>query len=147
MATIDMPLTMEFIAKTTGQRGNIYYIGHSLGTTIGLMYAAEFPEEASKYIRMFVFMAPAYTLSNMISPYKQIVPLVPKIWVRKMLQIIEFRQRKFLAEYLKFIAFKGFNIVKVHKILKMLKFLTILKPLQHFFSILSVYNFQYFQRL
>ncbi|KAI4458907.1 lysosomal acid lipase-related [Holotrichia oblita] len=80
MATIDMPLTMDFISKTTGKRGNIYYIGHSLGTTIGLMYAAEYPEESAQYVRMFVFMAPAYTLSNMISPYKQIVPFVPLVW-------------------------------------------------------------------
>lgn len=81
MATIDMPMIMEFISKTTQRKGNIFYIGHSLGTTIGLMYAAEFPEKSAEHIAMFVFMAPAYTLSNMISPYKQIVPLVPIIWV------------------------------------------------------------------
>ncbi|GJQ83201.1 hypothetical protein Trydic_g18227 [Trypoxylus dichotomus] len=80
MATIDMPLIMEFIAKTTGRGGDIYYIGHSLGTTIGLMYAAEYPEKSAQLIRMFVFMAPAYTLSNMVSPYKKIIPLVPIIW-------------------------------------------------------------------
>ncbi|KAK9737382.1 alpha/beta-hydrolase lipase region [Popillia japonica] len=80
MATIDMPLIMDFISKTTARRGNIYYIGHSLGTTIALMYAAAYPEESAQHVRMFVFMAPAYTLSNMISPYKQIVPLVPLVW-------------------------------------------------------------------
>lgn len=87
MATIDMPLIMDFISKTTARRGNIYYIGHSLGTTIALMYAAAYPEESAQHVRMFVFMAPAYTLSNMISPYKQIVPLVPLVWVNLLVEL------------------------------------------------------------
>lgn len=81
MATIDMPMIMEFIARETGRRGDITYIGHSLGCTMGLMYAAEFPQEAKDHIRLFIFMAPAYTLSNMISPYKAFVPFLPKILV------------------------------------------------------------------
>ncbi|XP_022901511.1 lysosomal acid lipase/cholesteryl ester hydrolase-like isoform X2 [Onthophagus taurus] len=75
MALYDTPEAMSYMTSITGK--SLFYIGHSLGTTIGMMYASEFPEEAARNIKLFVFMAPAYTLTNMISPYKQVAYTLP----------------------------------------------------------------------
>lgn len=78
----DLPAFFEEIEKQTGQHGNIIYIGHSLGPTVSMMYAAAFPEKSHKTIKMFIYMAPAYTLSNMISPYKPMALMLPMLTVR-----------------------------------------------------------------
>lgn len=76
VAAYDMPAILETVAVHTGQKGNIIFIGHSLGSTIALMYAAEYPEQSKEYIRLFLFMSPAYTLNNMISPMKGSAPFM-----------------------------------------------------------------------
>lgn len=77
----DLPALFDFISKETGQQGNIIFIGHSLGPTLGMIYAAALPERALKTIKMFIYMAPAYTLSNMISPMRAVVPFLPAMLV------------------------------------------------------------------
>ncbi|XP_018561404.1 lipase member K-like [Anoplophora glabripennis] len=74
VALLDLPSTFRTILKHTGHDSKIIFIGHSLGTSIALMYGAEFPEEARNIIHLFVLMSPAYTLSNMISPYRLAAP-------------------------------------------------------------------------
>lgn len=74
VALLDLPSIFRTILSNIGQDSKIIFIGHSLGTSIGLMYGAEFPEEAKNIIHMFVFMSPAYTLRNMISPYRLAAP-------------------------------------------------------------------------
>lgn len=76
VAVFDMPAILDTVAVHTGQKGNIIFIGHSLGSTIALMYAAEYPEQSKEYIRLFLFMSPAYTLNNMISPMKGSAPFM-----------------------------------------------------------------------
>lgn len=81
----DLPALFDFILKETGQQGNIIFIGHSLGPTLGMIYASAFPEKAQKTIKMFIYMAPAYTLSNMISPMRATAPFLPALlvdWLR-----------------------------------------------------------------
>lgn len=74
VALIDLPAIFHAILSHTSMDNQIIYIGHSLGTTFALMYGSEFPEEAKSMIKMFVLICPAYTLSNMISPYKWFAP-------------------------------------------------------------------------
>lgn len=78
----DLPACFDVIQRETGQYGNLIFIGHSLGPTISMMYAAAFPEISKKIIKMFIYMAPAYTLSNMISPYRSIALSLPMLTVR-----------------------------------------------------------------
>lgn len=83
IAAYDLPAIIDTIAKETGRQGEILFVGHSLGSTIALMYAAEFPEAAKQHIRFFLFMSPAYTLNNMISPMKGMGPIMNQYLVRK----------------------------------------------------------------
>ncbi|XP_060531539.1 uncharacterized protein LOC132705123 [Cylas formicarius] len=74
VALIDLPAIFHTILTHTEGHHKIIYIGHSLGTTFALMYGAEFPDEAKDIMKMFVLLCPAYTLTNMISPYKYLAP-------------------------------------------------------------------------
>lgn len=82
IAVYDLPAIIETIVKATGRKGEIMFLGHSLGSTVALMYATEFPEEAKENIRFFMFLSPAYTLSNMISPMKGMGPIMNQYLVR-----------------------------------------------------------------
>lgn len=81
----DFPAMFSTILANTDPNGRIIYIGHSLGTTLGLMYSAEFPETARNTLRMLVLISPAYTLSNMKSPYRLAAPFGAAIMVSKLL--------------------------------------------------------------
>ncbi|KAH1028818.1 hypothetical protein HUJ05_002147 [Dendroctonus ponderosae] len=74
VALIDLPAIFHTILAHSKPDSKIIYIGHSLGTTFALMYASELPDEAKTIIKMFVLLCPAYTLKNMISPYKVFAP-------------------------------------------------------------------------
>lgn len=76
VALYDMPAILDTVTAHTSHKGNIIFIGHSLGSTIAMMYASEYPEEAKAHIRLFIFMSPAYTLSNMMSPMKASAPFM-----------------------------------------------------------------------
>lgn len=82
IALYDLPAIIETIEKATGTKGEILFVGHSLGSTVALMYATEYPEAAKEHIRFFLFMSPAYTLTNMISPMKGAGPIMNKWLVR-----------------------------------------------------------------
>ncbi|XP_076274567.1 lipase member K-like isoform X1 [Rhynchophorus ferrugineus] len=74
VALIDIPAIFQTILSHTGADSQIIYIGHSLGTSFALMYGSEFPKESRRIVKMFVLLCPAYTLGNMISPYKVFAP-------------------------------------------------------------------------
>lgn len=76
---------LHLIADETGNRGNIIYIGHSLGTALGLIYGAEFPDEAKSLVRLFILLSPSYKLGNMKSPYRHFRTMFPTIRVRSIL--------------------------------------------------------------
>ncbi|XP_052028513.1 tear acid lipase-like protein [Apodemus sylvaticus] len=60
MITYDLPATINFILEKTGQK-QIYYIGHSQGTLIGLGAFATNQELAEK-IKLSILIAPIYTV-------------------------------------------------------------------------------------
>ncbi|XP_041671349.1 gastric triacylglycerol lipase isoform X2 [Cheilinus undulatus] len=66
MALKDLPTAVDYILKVTGQE-QIYYIGHSQGTTIGFMAFSTLPELASK-VKLFVALAPVATVEFTESP-------------------------------------------------------------------------------
>ncbi|KAF1373428.1 hypothetical protein PFLUV_G00238760 [Perca fluviatilis] len=61
MALKDLPAVINHILKVTGQ-DQIYYIGHSQGTTIAFIAFSTLPELASK-IKMFIGLAPVATVA------------------------------------------------------------------------------------
>ncbi|KAA0725322.1 Lysosomal acid lipase/cholesteryl ester hydrolase [Triplophysa tibetana] len=66
MAKKDLPAVINFITETTGQK-QIFYVGHSQGTTIAFMAFSTMPELASK-IKMFFALAPVATVALTKSP-------------------------------------------------------------------------------
>ncbi|KAG7218027.1 hypothetical protein INR49_020690 [Caranx melampygus] len=66
MALKDLPAVVNHILKVTGQE-QIYYIGHSQGTTIAFIAFSALPELASK-IRLFFGLAPVATVAFTGSP-------------------------------------------------------------------------------
>ncbi|XP_053307248.1 lysosomal acid lipase/cholesteryl ester hydrolase-like [Spea bombifrons] len=66
MAKEDLPAVINFILKKTGQE-QIYYVGHSQGTTIGFIAFSSMPELAKK-IKMFFGLAPVATIKFSNSP-------------------------------------------------------------------------------
>lgn len=68
ISTDDMSLTLNYISEKTNSKGNIIYVGHSLGTTSALIYSADRSVEAKKLVKFFILMGPTYILANMITP-------------------------------------------------------------------------------
>ncbi|XP_051273004.1 gastric triacylglycerol lipase [Dicentrarchus labrax] len=66
LALKDLPAVVNHILKVTGQ-DQIYYIGHSQGTTIAFIAFSTLPELASK-IKLFVGLAPVATVAFTASP-------------------------------------------------------------------------------
>nr|XP_023019896.1 lysosomal acid lipase/cholesteryl ester hydrolase-like [Leptinotarsa decemlineata] len=75
VALLDIPAQYQTILDNTAPGSKIIFIGHSLGTTVSLMFASEYPERARKIMKMMVLLCPAYTLTNMVSPYKMLAPM------------------------------------------------------------------------
>ncbi|XP_036387091.1 gastric triacylglycerol lipase [Megalops cyprinoides] len=66
MAKKDLPAVVNHITKVTGQE-QIFYVGHSQGTTIAFIAFSTMPELASK-IKMFFGLAPVATVAFTESP-------------------------------------------------------------------------------
>lgn len=72
---------LNVIQQETRQIGNIIYIGHSLGTTMGMIYGSEYPEEAKRTVKLFIWISPSHKLTNMLSPYRVLAPFTSTILV------------------------------------------------------------------
>jgi pimeloyl-ACP methyl ester carboxylesterase len=79
MGIYDVPTMLDYIAKMTNQK--IYYIGHSMGTTVSFIYASLFPEKAKRNLKSIVSLAPIAYMGNVTSVVKAFVPLRNDIWV------------------------------------------------------------------
>lgn len=79
LAKKDLPAVINFITKTTGQE-QIFYVGHSQGTTIAFIAFSTMPELASK-IKMFFALAPVATVGLTKSPMSKL-SVIPEflIW-------------------------------------------------------------------
>ncbi|XP_004369964.1 lipase member K [Trichechus manatus latirostris] len=73
MAKYDLPATIDFIIKKTGQE-RLFYVGHSQGTTIAFIAFSTNPELA-KRIKIFFALAPVITVKYTQSPLKRLAIL------------------------------------------------------------------------
>lgn len=76
IALLDLPAMFHTVLSYSPADSKIIFIGHSLGSTFSLMYASEYPEYSKRVLKIQVFLCPAYTLTNMISPFKAAAPFV-----------------------------------------------------------------------
>lgn len=67
----DLPAFIDFVLNFTGQE-NLYYVGHSQGTTVYFIMTSEVPAYNEK-IRLSVIMAPVTYTSNLFNPIARIV--------------------------------------------------------------------------
>ncbi|NXV90307.1 LIPK Lipase, partial [Calonectris borealis] len=70
MAKYDLPAIINFIEQKTGQK-QLYYIGHSQGTTIAFIAFSTMPQLAQK-IKMYFALAPVTTVIFLRSPLKKL---------------------------------------------------------------------------
>ncbi|BFZ17317.1 hypothetical protein BsWGS_20356 [Bradybaena similaris] len=77
MATYDVPAMVNFVVATSGV-DQVYYVGHSQGTTIGLIAFSKYADVAAK-IKHFVAMAPVARIGNTKSPIRLLAPLAKEI--------------------------------------------------------------------
>ncbi|XP_053441274.1 lipase member J isoform X2 [Nycticebus coucang] len=66
MAKYDLPASIDFIVKQTGQK-EIFYVGHSQGTTIGFIAFSTIPKIAER-IKIFFALAPVFSIKYLKSP-------------------------------------------------------------------------------
>ncbi|XP_062958306.1 lysosomal acid lipase/cholesteryl ester hydrolase [Cynocephalus volans] len=66
MAKYDLPASVNFILNKTGQK-QVFYVGHSQGTTIGFIAFSQIPELA-KRIKMYFALAPVVSVEFCASP-------------------------------------------------------------------------------
>jgi lysosomal acid lipase/cholesteryl ester hydrolase len=74
MGTKDLPTVIDYILQTTGA-DQIFYAGHSMGTTMFYVLCAERPEYNSK-IRAMFSLAPIAFMSHMKSPLIQLTATI-----------------------------------------------------------------------
>nr|CAI5820930.1 unnamed protein product [Callosobruchus analis] len=94
IALKDVPAMLQLVTYHAGHRGKIIYIGHSLGTTAGIIFASEYPSTAANTIGLLVLLTPAYKLPNMRSPYRFIFPLLyPALELSTALNLVQIVSR------------------------------------------------------
>ncbi|XP_055976546.1 lysosomal acid lipase/cholesteryl ester hydrolase [Sorex fumeus] len=108
MAEYDLPASVNFILKKTGQE-QLYYTGHSQGTTIGFIAFSRQPELAKK-IKMFFALGPVVSLDFSTSPMTKL-ELIPEFLTKDILGVKEFLPE---SEFLKWLS----THICTHAILK-----------------------------
>ncbi|XP_033005112.1 putative lysosomal acid lipase/cholesteryl ester hydrolase [Lacerta agilis] len=71
MAKYDLPASINFILRKTGQE-KIFYVGHSQGTTMAFIAFSTMPQLAQK-IKMFFGLAPVVNMLYSISPHSTVL--------------------------------------------------------------------------
>ncbi|KAJ6657782.1 hypothetical protein lerEdw1_001969 [Lerista edwardsae] len=90
MAKYDLPAAIDFVLQKTGQQ-QIYYIGHSQGTTIAFIAFSTNPQLAAK-IKIFFCFAPVVTVKYAKTPLRSI-SLLPDFSIK-----VLFGEREFLPD-------------------------------------------------
>ncbi|XP_021951739.1 lipase 3 [Folsomia candida] len=89
MGIYDLPANFDHILAITGAE-KLYYIGHSMGTTMFFVCMTERPEYNSK-VALMSALAPVAFTQNMISPLRFIAPFSTQIeWLLEMIGLHEF---------------------------------------------------------
>jgi len=100
MAKFDLPASIDFVLKTTNHK-DLYYVGHSQGTTIGFIEFGR-NKDLSKKIKTFFALAPVATVGSIKGAIKVLSHITPEIkFFTKLFGIREFLPS---AAYSKFLA-------------------------------------------
>jgi pimeloyl-ACP methyl ester carboxylesterase len=79
MGVHDLPAEIDWILNVTGHK-KLYYIGHSMGTTMSYVMASMRPEYNDK-VDFMVSLAPVAFMSRVKSPIRLFVPYIKDIQV------------------------------------------------------------------
>ncbi|XP_017781333.1 PREDICTED: lipase member J-like [Nicrophorus vespilloides] len=69
LGNYELPAVIDFIVKKTGKKEKIIYVGHSQGTTIGMIYDLLHPKHAKNNLEGFIFLGPVAFTSNLGIPF------------------------------------------------------------------------------
>ncbi|PRD27383.1 UNVERIFIED_CONTAM: Gastric triacylglycerol lipase [Trichonephila clavipes] len=103
MAKYDLPAMIDLALNVTGQK-ELYYIGHSQGTTAAFALLSERPEY-NKKIKLYIALAPVTTVGYITSGIRHLAPYVADVdFLFHILGVSEFLPStpvmKFLSEIL-----------------------------------------------
>ncbi|XP_074763516.1 lysosomal acid lipase/cholesteryl ester hydrolase isoform X5 [Athene noctua] len=97
MAKYDIPASVDLILKKTGQE-QVFYIGHSQGTTVAFIAFSTLPQLAKK-IKMFFALAPVATVKFATSPLAKL-GVFPDLLLKDMFGKKEFLPQNYLLKWL-----------------------------------------------
>ncbi|MXQ80536.1 hypothetical protein E5288_WYG008900 [Bos mutus] len=97
MAEYDLPSTIDFILRRTGQK-KLHYVGHSQGTTIGFIAFSTNPTLAEK-IKVFYALAPVATVKYTKSLFNKLA-LIPHFLFKIIFGDKMFYPHTFLEQFL-----------------------------------------------
>ncbi|NXG51315.1 LICH hydrolase, partial [Psilopogon haemacephalus] len=97
MAKYDIPASVDFILKKTGQE-QVFYVGHSQGTTMAFIAFSTLPQLAKK-IKMFFALAPVATVKFATSPLVKL-GVFPDALLKDMFGKKQFLPQNFLLKWL-----------------------------------------------
>ena len=120
MGKYDIPAAIDVILENTHSQ-KLYYIGHSMGTTMFWVALNEHPLLKEK-ISLMIGMGPVAKVKNMISPLRLLAPFVHEVDV----SVNKFQSSRYILDY---------GII-LH--CKMPKFISYLNYFQYFFYLLSI---------
>ncbi|XP_035212094.1 gastric triacylglycerol lipase-like isoform X2 [Stegodyphus dumicola] len=99
MAKYDLPAMIDFVLNTTGQK-QLYYVGHSQGTTSAFALLSESPEY-NKKVKLFIGLAPVTHVGNIRSSIRYLAPFTSDInFLFRLLGINEFLPSNALMRFL-----------------------------------------------
>ncbi|RZC35005.1 gastric triacylglycerol lipase, partial [Asbolus verrucosus] len=75
----DLPATMEYITKKTGNFRKIIYVGHSMGCTVCFIYTSLKKDHAEKYLKGFIALSPATAMKYFRSDFRPLLPILNKL--------------------------------------------------------------------
>ncbi|NP_001015847.2 lysosomal acid lipase/cholesteryl ester hydrolase precursor [Xenopus tropicalis] len=97
LAKKDLPAVVDFITKKTGQE-QIFYVGHSQGTTIAFIAFSSLPQLAKK-IKMYFGLAPVATVKFSKSPLAKL-GVLPEFLIEELFGKGEFLPQTYLITWL-----------------------------------------------
>ncbi|XP_043841446.1 lysosomal acid lipase/cholesteryl ester hydrolase-like [Dromiciops gliroides] len=97
MAKNDLPAVIDFILNKTGQE-QVYYVGHSQGTTIAFIAFSSLPQLAKK-IKLFFALGPVATVKFSTSPMAKLA-YFPNLLFKDVFGIKEFLPQNWIMKWL-----------------------------------------------
>ncbi|CAG9761045.1 unnamed protein product [Ceutorhynchus assimilis] len=74
IALNDLPASIDYIACQIGEKGNLIYIGHSMGTTVSYIYSTLMRKHAGENLKAIISMAPVAYMTNTQGLFKTLAP-------------------------------------------------------------------------